>query len=48
MAQRPSLSTKTGNATIDKMGHTTNGRNGSDPSKKGSVTPVRDLTIKGS
>lgn len=47
MAQRPSLSAKTGNANIVKMGHTTDGKHGSDPSFKPSNDNVRDLSVQG-
>ncbi len=43
--KRPSLG-KTGNATIDKAGHTSNGRGGSDPGKQPNRGAVKPQGIK--
>lgn len=39
------ISSKTGDAPIDRVGHTANGKNGSDPGAKAVMRPApRDLT----
>ena len=40
------IQSKTGNAQIDRVGHTANGKHGSDPSARAhSRPPYRDLKV---
>lgn len=43
----PGTTSSAKNAPIVKLGHTTDGKNGSDPNIKGRVQPVREISPKG-
>lgn len=43
----PASTSSAKNAPIVKQGHTTDGRNGSDPNIKGRVQPVREISPRG-
>lgn len=43
----PGTTSSAKNAPIIKQGHTTDGKNGSDPKIKGTVQPVREISPQG-